>query len=448
MDNTTLSTEYGITNKAPTKVTPESNESAKSLVEKDFEDHHIFFNNYRFHNHLTHHILAAYSLGADKDRLDRIYYSHKVAQRTKEPPKYELTLGNWRCHLGDEHAYTDFANFFLDHIQSHGWKTTVTMFAFDPTMFLRLTAGIFHPLIHLGYGLEFQNETMVAEGLAMTAVHETLIDGYINFIKLSPPQSDNTLMSIFNQIVNDPAFDHITNDKPDKADIVVKEHKDLLEKYTDMWFVSPDNLDEKMKELYTFVATTYAATAVRPDTKEVRLNFALMHCLTSVYFLEIFTHHTEEHVISLLRCYLLTMIYLFIAEGRPKLNVNLVESYQSSSTNVSDWDEILTTTINLEDEHAVKAIRALYQAHLLYGHSVIFLNAAQLTVDNVKTVNDWYFSTGYDDVWQPHGFVMNVRDKVLGTIDSLTGLSVETIQLTAFKMLDAINPKRLLSSAE
>jgi len=218
-----------------------------------------------------------------------------------------------------------------------------------------------------------------------------------------------------------------------------------------MWCVSADTLDEKMKELYTFVCVMYSSTAIRPDSKEIRFDFSLMHCLTSVYFLQITLEYTpKEHIVPLLRSYLLTVVYLFISSGRPHLNLANVESYQSSDSQIKvpDWDDVLQKAIHLEDEHAVKSIRSLYEANLLYGHSVVFLNAAQMTIDHVKTVNDWYFSIGYDEIWQPHGVLHAVRDAALGGLDSLTGLSVETIQLIAFKTLEAVKdyPKKLISS--
>ena len=39
--------------------------------------------------------------------------------------------------------------------------------------FGRLYAGVLHPLIHLGYGIEYEQPAIVAEALAMNATHET-----------------------------------------------------------------------------------------------------------------------------------------------------------------------------------------------------------------------------------------------------------------------------------
>ena len=40
-------------------------------------------------------------------------------------------------------------------------------------MFLGLTnSGLVHPLIHLGFGIEFNQPAIIAQGLAQTAVHD------------------------------------------------------------------------------------------------------------------------------------------------------------------------------------------------------------------------------------------------------------------------------------
>jgi hypothetical protein len=36
-------------------------------------------------------------------------------------------------------------------------------------MFYRFMAGIFHPFIHTGFGIEFKDQVMLAEGLAFSS---------------------------------------------------------------------------------------------------------------------------------------------------------------------------------------------------------------------------------------------------------------------------------------
>ena len=39
-------------------------------------------------------------------------------------------------------------------------------------MLVRLYAGFLHPIIHLGFGIEFQQPAIIAEALAQAAVHD------------------------------------------------------------------------------------------------------------------------------------------------------------------------------------------------------------------------------------------------------------------------------------
>lgn len=45
-------------------------------------------------------------------------------------------------------------------------------------MLVRLHAGFLHPMIHLGFGVEFQQPAIIAEALAQAAVHDNWI-GYV-----------------------------------------------------------------------------------------------------------------------------------------------------------------------------------------------------------------------------------------------------------------------------
>ncbi|KAJ2732187.1 hypothetical protein H4R23_002892, partial [Coemansia sp. Cherry 401B] len=54
---------------------------ATRLCARDYLEHHVFFNNRGFHNHLNHHLLAVFALGAPVKRLQDIFDLHKGMQR-------------------------------------------------------------------------------------------------------------------------------------------------------------------------------------------------------------------------------------------------------------------------------------------------------------------------------------------------------------------------------
>jgi hypothetical protein len=91
---------------------PGATAAAKDAVErylaKDVDEHHCFFHVNGFHNHLSHHVLAALDLGASTDLLEHIYVVEDKIQRPilldngeKVLKSGVVTEANWRDHLGD-----------------------------------------------------------------------------------------------------------------------------------------------------------------------------------------------------------------------------------------------------------------------------------------------------------------------------------------------------------
>ncbi|KZV73347.1 hypothetical protein PENSPDRAFT_574842 [Peniophora sp. CONT] len=162
-------------------------ESAEALIEflkHNAQHNHVYFSSdKRQHNHVMDHLFAAYGLGASPALLKEIYASHaRYEQPIKSSPQ-EITDETFFQHLGDEKFYGAYLVYFCDYLLSHSPTEAIQKFILaeefnyadpncnDPNMLARYWAGILHPHIHLGYGIEFGVLQQVAEGLAMTAVH-------------------------------------------------------------------------------------------------------------------------------------------------------------------------------------------------------------------------------------------------------------------------------------
>lgn len=81
-----------------------------------------------------------------------------------------------RC-LGDERNYHDYLEYFQSEMESKGWQAALNEYLFSgderaDDMLVRLYAGFLHPIIHLGFGVEFQQPAIMAEALAQAAVHD------------------------------------------------------------------------------------------------------------------------------------------------------------------------------------------------------------------------------------------------------------------------------------
>ena len=81
-------------------ITLESQKTVSKLLDKNNKKFDIFFNELGFHTHCSHHILAAYSFGAQSDLLNKIYKIHANTLLPKRPSKVQLTPENWTQYLG------------------------------------------------------------------------------------------------------------------------------------------------------------------------------------------------------------------------------------------------------------------------------------------------------------------------------------------------------------
>lgn len=133
-------------------------------------------------NHIAHHLLTLYALGATPGALQEAYSNNASYQRRALPvdPKVVSQLSDpetFKACLGKEERYGDFLLFFQSEMETHGWQRVINTYLFANTsmsndLFGRLFAGLLHPLIHLGFGLEFEQPAIVAEALSQAAVHE------------------------------------------------------------------------------------------------------------------------------------------------------------------------------------------------------------------------------------------------------------------------------------
>jgi len=160
---------------------------------------HIFFNKQGFHNHFSHHVLASLALGLPASGFDKIYEKEKKdmldesfeynskpelvdpksLSSDKKPENYgkhggvveRIDESNWTKHLGDHAYYWPYLVFFEDYIKKHGVNAALEKFVFseeanakDVDSLARFVGGVLHPLIHVGYGLDFNMPAIVAEG--------------------------------------------------------------------------------------------------------------------------------------------------------------------------------------------------------------------------------------------------------------------------------------------
>lgn len=102
-------------------------------------------------NHIAHHLLTLFAIGADAGQIQRHYDDNASYQR----PPVELSgrivedmsdYSSYKKYLGDEKYYHDFLIYFQKEIDKLGWKDTLHkhVFARDAhadDMLVRMFAG-------------------------------------------------------------------------------------------------------------------------------------------------------------------------------------------------------------------------------------------------------------------------------------------------------------------
>ncbi|KAJ3838578.1 hypothetical protein F5878DRAFT_661065 [Lentinula raphanica] len=88
------------------RASPVTKPLAEALLLQDAQYHHCQFNQAGFHNHLSHHILAAYDLGATPALLQKIYDEEARIQRPiileEVDKEMKITEDNWTQYLGNQ----------------------------------------------------------------------------------------------------------------------------------------------------------------------------------------------------------------------------------------------------------------------------------------------------------------------------------------------------------
>jgi hypothetical protein len=111
-------------------VTTESSKKASELLQKNHDNNHVFFNKDGFHNHIAHHLLAIFALGATPEELQKAFDLNQGYQR----PQYKLNEKNvqdlsnpdhFKQCLGKEKYFHDFEDFFRKQIDEKGYENVV-----------------------------------------------------------------------------------------------------------------------------------------------------------------------------------------------------------------------------------------------------------------------------------------------------------------------------------
>ncbi|TFK31868.1 hypothetical protein BDQ12DRAFT_701405 [Crucibulum laeve] len=406
--------------------TPTSVKELKTILKDNHERWHIFINAIKFHNHAAHTVLALWALGADEALLQAVYKDSSAYQCPAFEAPGEITVKNWTDHLGDEKYYQGYLKFFNEEIKTLGGDELLKKYLFaaeanvaiesgpNPSMLQRYLGGLFHPLIHTGYGFQFNLPGMIVEGLAQTAVHDADTE---KLLPASVFKSNDGVENLTSRLLRGVALNNPTDEHKDDVHALtilsrvyaddrlgkkfagqdirmfpetIQNYGEIIKEYTDQWTFH-GKLEDLVEQLVWVNVVIYAIGGWEGVGKPLNADFFFMHLVTSSSFLSsIVPQVSSVDAERLLRGYLATSLAWYIGRGRPALDIaGFYEhtklrptppgplptpsegTHPSPSSPIAvtpnPWLAILQTTIIHPDDHLPKLQRALSHYAELYG---------------------------------------------------------------------------------
>ncbi|KAJ5795205.1 hypothetical protein N7457_001804 [Penicillium paradoxum] len=407
--------------------------TASEVLQEDMKNHHVFFNDEGFHNHIPHHVLTIFALGAKPEDIKACYERNKSYQRPALPANQDIIQSMhdpakfMEC-FGKEKHYPDFLAFFQGEISAKGVGTVLAEYVFAEdkraeSMICRLYGGLVHPLIQLGFGIEFNQPAIVAQGLAQTAVHDDWLGRqfFLSAEKMAGgigKPGQKSLFQLLNEIRNDKDLVESVrwSDVNKIRDGVLHRAPEQMLKYASQFTVSEDQVEERLADMINTVVY-YTSAAQRP-TKEMRLDFFFIHCVnSSIFFSKIINlpFLDQRSKLRMLEWKGRMDLLMYTSRASPDLLLDEVTNYPIKE----EWSEIFARSIAHPDDdgHLAKLSRAL--AH---GQKVcqqfekkipempikgdMWLRIGNLAVDATVEKGDrpmWVRSTGFDEAWEPKG---------------------------------------------
>ena len=417
---------------------PGSIEVANELLQKNHDKYHMFFRNVGGHNHLPHSILTVLAMGGGPKELRRAFddgekiqrpLPHATAEAIEElsdPEKFRARM----CTLSE---YGNFLAFFDQEIKAKGWRSIIEKYCFSGTplaelMLSQLYEGLYHPLIHVGFGIEFDQPSIVAEGLAQAASHDQSgVDVFFQRTEQSA-QSDSVqpkpLVELYTIIrTNDQTrFAARLQDGPLRFDGVLQRAMDELVTVAAQLQVSPDELERGTAEMISCAALTAAA---QKAGKACKIDFFYMHMVTCSIFLDVLRRQPwirTENKVRLLERKARSDLVWYAACGAAEMRTQDLLEYVPTLSGGMDWRAMYRAAIELHDDgHIAKFIRALKNGEdvvMPFEHGPgaasfpvtgsTWLKIAQICYDSTADFGNedpkelsrkWVWGAGFDPAW-------------------------------------------------
>ncbi|GMK57238.1 hypothetical protein CspeluHIS016_0400720 [Cutaneotrichosporon spelunceum] len=408
-----------------TGVTPQSTEAVRHVLTEN--DHsYDMWGKVRFnHNHFSHSALTRYAFGAPPALLQADWEQARAYLALLDPREEgrdletlkgfpaKITRDNWtdKSVFGKRAAHSLYLPFFHNEVARLGIDGAIQEYLFSPAatsneMMCALLSGVVHPFIHIGFGLEFDDPLMIAEGLAQACQHSAATASPLyptNWpetpLKNTSGKHNKPLLGLYAEYLENPVLDPgpydpnaLINDR--LKDAITPERVIVLQDLVARWDLSDMSeagIAARAEEVSWIAALICGATS-RPGYK-TRIDFFLMHILTSSFFVPAYMNRLgDKERRAVLQTYALTLFHICSSRGRPALYPQVAMGYpvdragplpragegaaehklrmvgDGSREQDNPWFGIVANAIVDYDSHVPKAIRSLLHYSQLYGH--------------------------------------------------------------------------------
>ncbi|TLS31143.1 hypothetical protein PpBr36_02375 [Pyricularia pennisetigena] len=369
------------------------------LLQKDLEEHHVFFNKEGFHNHIVHHLLSLYGTSAGPSSLQKAWDGNASYQRPVQPTHASATptqLADWataKQHLGKEQYYPDFLAFFQREIEKSSVADVLNRYVFAEgderadDMLIRLFGGFVHPLIQLMYGIEWDQPVIVAEALAQACVHkDDLCTFMLGAERLSrerqqqqqQQQADHEMGSILSLYEAIPRDEKISSaareeDANKMRDGVLTRAGDEMAALAARVHVRPEELHERTVEMFNAAMYVAAGAAVARPGKHAKFDFFLIHHVNVAPILLSINAASwipTAAKVRLLEWKIRIDLVQYAARAVPSLSLERIAAYRpkpkddkftnaAASGDSSNIVDLVSRLHDLDDDgHAIKLVRA------------------------------------------------------------------------------------------
>jgi hypothetical protein len=419
---------------------PGALETTSQLLQKNHEKWHMYFRNVAGHNHVAHAVLSTLAMGGGPTELHRAYDDGEPIQRPM-PPRNAMYIAEmsepskFREHMMTLDQYPNFLAFFKQEIakKDGDWRAVVNEHCFSRTplgdlMLAQQFEGLYHPLIHMCLGIEFELPSLVAEGLAQAASHDPMyIDVFFRRAEeLAATESitRKPLVQLYHQCHTNEKIRTAARlpDGPWRVrDGVLGRAMDEIVQVAAQFQVEPTAQAIEAATAEMISCAAYACAAAHKPGKERKIDFFLMHCVTSSIFVSVMVRQpwiSLQDKARLVEWKARLDLVWYAACAAPELREHNLSGYQPTLSRNMTWSNLYQhLNRHHDDGHVAKFVRAIKNgeqasapfdddtaaAAFLPVRGDAWLKIAQMCYDStilhVDAEKKWVWGVGFDRMW-------------------------------------------------